>query len=610
MHAASSIARCVADVTYDGCLSTHLRSFAFDRGGLLCVVVLGVYCWLTPGYIVDGDNAEFSTLGALGGAAHPPGYPLYVLYLQLMSWLPASSAARDAALATAVLGAASLLVLHASCRAWGARPASASIAVAVFAGAPVVLRLHTAAEVFALNNLLVALVLWLAASTGPVQGTARTVALGLVAGLALTNHHMCVLVSPVGLLGAIRGVRESRRSFVAAAVGFAAMLLGLSPYLYLAAGGATAASWGHANSFSDLLSYFTRADYGGIGAFSPVPGAVDVSENLVALARTVGRAWLWVLVPVGLLLLGRRIVGGGSETRWGWRMLALSLLLAGPLLAARFNVVPQGLGLYIVERFHMLAALILVIPVAVALDLVADRLPARVTASALARPRILQGLAIGVFVAAAGMSLPHLLATHSPAVEKGIANTLRSLPENAVVICSADDLYFGSLYVQTQHGIRPDVDVVSWMMTTLPWYRERLLAREVLLDLEEPADVALSVRVARQVLRRGRPLFVDMAQAAILTRFHTYPYGALFRVLPDGAKLPTLDEIIAINRRVFDAFDLDYPRPAPDAEYAAETHRRYSLTWAILANELRKQGRRDEANELYRVARDLMPAAE
>ena len=72
--------------------------------------------------MVYGDNAEFSALSALGGVAHPTGYPLYVLWLRAWSWLPVDSPAHAASIATAILTALEVLVLHAACRAWGARP--------------------------------------------------------------------------------------------------------------------------------------------------------------------------------------------------------------------------------------------------------------------------------------------------------------------------------------------------------------------------------------------------------------------------------------------------------------------------------------------------------
>jgi len=322
----------------------RLADLALERGGVLALVILGVYLWLAPSYIADGDNAEFSTLSVTGGVAHPPGYPLYVLYLRAMSWLPGSSGAHTAALATALLGAAAALVLHAACRAWGARAGPASIAVAIVAGGPVVLRLHTAAEVFALNDLMVALVLWLAAAHGPLRGTRRAVLLALVAGLGLSNHHTCALLAPVGILGVIRGVREARAPAVRTiACALGALAVGLSPYVYLFVAPRSAASWGHADSFTQLLAHFTRADYGGIGAFSPVPGEIDRAANLGALVGTLGRGWLWLPAVIAIGTLGYRTARtGDGEPRWGWAMLATTFVMAGPLLIARFNVAPEA----------------------------------------------------------------------------------------------------------------------------------------------------------------------------------------------------------------------------------------------------------------------------
>ncbi len=91
----------------------------------------GLYLWIAPTTILGGDNAEFVTLGTIGGVAHPSGYPLYCLWLRAWSWLPVASPAHATALATALLGIAAVVVLHAACRAWGARPLAATASVAL-----------------------------------------------------------------------------------------------------------------------------------------------------------------------------------------------------------------------------------------------------------------------------------------------------------------------------------------------------------------------------------------------------------------------------------------------------------------------------------------------
>lgn len=583
---------------------------AFDRGGALALVILVVYLWLAPHYIVDGDNAEMSTLGATGGIAHPPGYPVYILYLRAMSWLPGASPAHTAALATAILGAATALVLHAACRAWGARPAAASFAVAILAGAPVVLHLHTAAEVFALNDLIAALILWLAAAAGPVRGVRRACLLAFVAGLGLCNQHTCALLAPVGLLGAVRGIREAqlpRPATIALALG--AFVIGLVPYAYLFVAPASSTSWGSVSSFGELIAVFTRADYGGLGAFSAVEGAIHPGANVAAFVMTLGRAWLWLPAALGVATLGYRCARTGEgEPRWGWATLCTTFLLAGPILIARFNIEPRGIGVFICQRFHLFAVVLLAVPVAVGIDLVARWVAPRISFSLPKRRIVRELVMVTTFVAATGLSLPSQLASHSPAVERGIVNLLTSLPERAVLISTADDLHFGSLYVQTLQDLRPDVDVIAWTMTTLPWYRASFAFRGLYIDPYAPGEGVPSLRVARQVFASGRPLFVELSLGNILQTFKSYPYGLVFRVLPPGMPAPALDEIVALNHRLFAAFDLAYPRPDRDAAYALEMHARYARTWDIIAHALAAEGRNDEARAARDVARQLGPS--
>ncbi|HEY0987836.1 MAG TPA: DUF2723 domain-containing protein, partial [Kofleriaceae bacterium] len=148
------------------------------NGVVVALAALIAYCALASPHIVEGENAELAAVGAIGGRAHPPGYPLYVLWLRAWSWLPGATPAHTTALATAILGALALLVLHAACRAWGARPLAAGIAVVIVGAAPLIVRYHSQAEVFALNHLIAALVLWLAAARGPLRGAWRAIALG------------------------------------------------------------------------------------------------------------------------------------------------------------------------------------------------------------------------------------------------------------------------------------------------------------------------------------------------------------------------------------------------------------------------------------------------
>jgi len=582
---------------------------AFERGGLITLTTLVVYLWVAPEFIVYGDNAELSALGAIGGTAHPSGYPLYLLWLRAWSWLPASSPAHAAAMATAILAALQALVLHAACRAWGARALAATVAVGVFAAGPIALRIQSEAEVFALNGLLCAAVLWLAATAGPVRGLTRAAVLGLVAGLGLSNHLTCVLVTPVGILGVVRGLRESKQP---AALGIGAAVLGVAiglvPYLYLVITPDTWISWGKISNLPDLVHHFLRLDYGPVGQFSPHGKEVSVGENLLAFAHSLGRAYLWFLAPVAVVSLGWFVARRDRiESRVAWAMLAASWLLAGPILVTRFNIKPVHLGLYVVQRFHLLALLLLVIPLAVGIDrLVGERngrLSARLRSSAALRSLLI----VGGFAALIGLSLPAVARGHSPAIEQGLSNLLRTLPPDAIVIGATDDLHFGVGYLQGALGVRRDVAVITVPHIGPSYYRVRIRQRTGIVITAAQGKEQVSVLIATQALATKRPVFIDPYQANIAAAFPTYPYGLVFRVLPAGTVPPPIEQVFAINRELYARYTFGYEVPGPDDQLATQFHLHYARAWRTIAEGLAHAGRREEQAVSLEYAEALAP---
>ncbi len=580
---------------------SKLRCIALDRGGLLTLVTLVLYVWLAPQRVVDGDNSEFATLSVTGGAAHPSGYPLYVLWLRLMSWLPGASPAHAAGIATALLGACTVLVLHAASRAWGARPLAATIAVAIFATGPVVLRVVTEAEAFALNNLVVATVLWLAARGGPARGWQRALLLGLVAGLGLANHMTCALVAPIGILGLVRATRETRRgAIVALPLALSGLTVGLLPYVYLLVAPDTPLSWGVVRDLERLSAMILREDYGGPTAFRATATEASPWSNVILLGRTLGRAWLWVPLVAGLAALALRVTrvsrsaSESTEPRTGWAMLALAFVIAGPLLVLRFNVPAEGLGLYVNQRFHLLPALLLVIPVAHALD----HLPIRNTHL------------VTVFVASIGvpslaaLSIGYVGRIHSPAVETGAKNLLRSLPPDSVVIHGQDELHAVTGYVQWALGERQDVVFVTWPLMKLPWYRERVARRGI---TSGRGGGSPEVRLVTSLLAQGRPVFVDRLQRKVIEALPTHPYGVLIRVVPPGVSMPSVLDVFAMNEQLYSAFELAYDIPGPDDEFATEVHNRYRDIWLMISKALDAQGYKTQAARARGHADKLAP---
>lgn len=588
-----------------------LTDWLWRRGGAVALAVLVLYVWQAPGHVVDGDNAEFTTIGATGGVPHPSGYPLYALWLRLWSVLPLGGAAHTAAIATAVLGAAGALTLHAAARAWGARALAAGVAVALVALSPTVWRTYTEAEVFALAGLVAATVLWLAAPAGPARGVRRAALLALVAGLGLANHVTCVLLAPVGLYGIWLGWRETeRRRWRILVLSPALLLLGLTPYLYLLIAPFSTISWREIHDLGDLLHHFLRLDYGEVGTFATMAHPAPMATRLLTLGDTLGRAVLWAPLLLAALALGQRL--RDRQTRWAWTWLLVSFLLAGPALASRFALEHDAIGLYVVRRFHLLPLVILAIPIAVGLELVLRRLRAATASGSAdaptdaperAAPTVLVPLL--AMVLAASLSLRSVAAAHSPALERSMTNIMKSLPPGAVLVGRSDALVFVGAYAQEVLGVRRDLALVPWSRTKMPGQAQRY--RAVLgFDVPDGPEPA-PVRIVRAALAHDRQVFVEYSESAVLANFRYTPFGMVARVPPQHERLPGAAEAVALNRAIYEAYDLAYPPPSIDDDIPMMVHKQYQAVWLTIRDQLAANGLNELAGEADALATAVAP---
>lgn len=544
-------------------------------------------------HVLGGDNGEFATLFAQGGVAHPPGYPLYVLWLRLLHFIPASSPAHGAALSTAILGVATVPMLQLACRAWGVRRSISALVSAIYAFSPLSWELSTSAEVFAPNALIAATILALSAprwepenrglsSAGrSLSGGRRTLALGLLAGLGLSHHHTIVLLLPIGLYAAITSLRRSGAR--AALLGVAALVVGLTPHAYLIVASHNEGwTWGGTGTLSGFLRHVARADYGttqlqGSGARAPL-------SHLVAY----GRHALIDLFGLPLVALGAFVAWGAkvrvseldprrrNATLW----LVLTALCTGPLFVMLLNARLDGLGPVIVEKFYLLGELVMCLLSALALS---------AALGAVKRPMLQrnEAMAAATLVAiAAGVvrTLPLVREYERPTVELYALNTLSFLPERAVVIGKGDHRFGAFLYAREALRVRRDVVFVNAAMASTPWYRG-FVARELGLPLELPPlqgdpEVALDA----QLLAAGRAVFVTgTPPEAVTAAYPSFPIGTVTRLLPKGDGPPDPTSLLSANEEVFAQFTLEATAPKSQQSWAGNLQLSYARPWALLA---------------------------
>ena len=191
--------------------------------------------------IPGGDATELIFNACQLSVPHPPGYPLFTLIERaFMEAVPVGSPAYRANLAAAFCGAlaAGSIALAVLELASGPGRATAGIAAAaailasgMFGVSRLVWFYAIQAEVFALNNLLCGVTLYLTARFARTRDSGTAVAGALACGLGCANQHTFVFIAAVCIPTVVAlGYPRLLAPRTIAALS-AAFLLGISPYV-------------------------------------------------------------------------------------------------------------------------------------------------------------------------------------------------------------------------------------------------------------------------------------------------------------------------------------------------------------------------------------------
>jgi hypothetical protein len=583
--------------------NTPLSELAHGLGVIVGALIL--YLLTANRWVQGGDNGEFSLLFHTSGVAHPSGYPLYTLYLQAMSWLPSSSPAHGASIATTFLGAGSLLALYWACMRWGVRAYAAAPAVAIFAFSRLPWQSATAAEVFALHALLGALVVALSAPGGSRHGLQRAALLGLVAGLGLSNNHTLVLLAPLGLRGVWTAGAEAGSRLYAFGVALLMFLIGLTPYAalpWLASHGGWA--WGDVTTADGLLHHVLRRDFGtfSFGIYgserTPVLQTTALLKHLIIDSFGIGLA----LALAGVSALWHRRLPG-RDRRYDTIALLLAWLCAGPLLVSLMNLRPTGFSLVVIERFYLLPQLLLVVPAAVAMEWMVMRMRWHA--------RSVWPSTVIVSCICVTLHLEAIHELHRPTAQQYITNTLQQLPDNAVLFSTGDHRTFGYMYAQQALGLRPDVLALDPVLLTYPWYRARIQER-----LGEPLAGAPvdggngfnSLFLMEQLMFRGRAVYLTDLWSDSVRRLPLHQEGALFRITSPNEPPVPVDELYEKTVAIFNGYVLDNDYEATMSTWAALVYEDYARPWFVLGQSFERAGNAAMAARMYEVYERFMPS--
>jgi 4-amino-4-deoxy-L-arabinose transferase-like glycosyltransferase len=585
--------------------------------GLAFLLPFSLYLWCLAPSITFYDSGEFITAVDLLGSAHSPGYPLFLLYAKPFTWLPLGSIAFRVNLATAVSAALACLGCYHLVRALlEVIPLSEHAAftrftrsMAALSGALLLAvspRLWLQSNhdkpyplLAALTALMVVLLLrWKESYRAGSEQPAWWYAVAFLAGLATGIHQTIVLLLP-GLLalvlvtapGTVLRFREWLLSCAFLLMGGMVQL-----YLPLRAAAQTRQNWGDPSALSRFLWHLLRQGY------PETPHPRDLPLLLKQLgAFSIPHEFGWV----GLLLVAAGCWACWKMQRAFLAFCLISLVCFWLVIVGHFN--PQTESIFLTEEFY--TPLYLLAAALISSGLYA--LAARGVAAAQSPQQY--GLQHFVLISVLFLLMPLFQFAanlqdqdqHRNYLAQDYAvNTLRSLPEEAVLFTWGDSGAFPLWYLQGVERLREDVDLPHIPHLVFAWHRQELPRLAPAFAAVPSAAVAEQqfAELVRQ-LSPVRPVLIDFSTRYSINWQGRLPlqYGMLY--WPGDSPMTASDgdewQLYALHRLQPDGWLLD-----ADSEKALIIHA-YSLMQT--AEDLARRGHGVTADRLLTQVGRLMP---
>jgi hypothetical protein len=427
---------------------------------LFITAALSIYLPRTAVTLQNSDGCEYALSLLTGAVLHPPGYPLYWIFLALLRTFQFSNPYAANSVASAVFQSLTVGFLYLLTKSITKNViVSGAITIAWMLFEPTV-RTATDGEIFSLHHLLAVLFLF-------SLHKKRISIAAVFFGLACAHQHTIAFWIPYAAAIILSFANQEElalrklitRFIVPAALVAAALYLSL---LVLPSKGGFETFNGPEN-LTDLVKYFLRWGYGtGSLVVYNEPDAISYLASFIKFALLTSPVLLISLALAVFLPFFRR-----NYLSFGIALTALLHIW----FATKFVLPPPEIE-YVewLMRFYSLIILCAAVFCAHLWSL-NTRYAGTVYSALFALLVLIPPL----------MYLKNSLnggdARNDKIVEAEIMQTFSELPANAVYIGSVDRLALGTQYLQAQKGIRPDVAVIVAGIFQGPVYRNNILKK-------------------------------------------------------------------------------------------------------------------------------------
>ncbi|XP_052768549.1 transmembrane protein 260-like isoform X2 [Mya arenaria] len=600
-------------------------------------VVLAVYVYTMYPSIPGGDSGELITAAHELGVAHPPGYPVFTL----LSWLairliPMGSVAWRVNLLNAAMSAGAAFVFSLAIYRQTCSVSSAVFGSSVWSFGSLAWTWAGQTEVFSLNNLFVAALLYLLVTFQQAASHIRVKVActgALVSGLALCNQHTVVVyVAVIAVWVLTELARDKVLSLVTLVQVGVSFLCGLVPYIYLPLASTYSPArwtWGDQSSLWGFITHVLRREY---GTFDLAKGQNKTSSSLMFNLWGYGghcvqefTLLVVILTIAGLCHAVTRIL------RPVLVCVAMAALYLG-LFSWRANLdLDNKLYLGVVERFWMQADMVIIFCAAVGYSWLEKFMETKVAVV----KHFKLGLAVAILACSLQMqrNFGECNQHENTAILEFGSRLYNNMPHNALVLTVGDLPSNVLRYMYRCENNRPDVQVLDQELMSYKWFVPRL--RHAYPNVTFPGHHMDS---KNGMLSNGQQVFnfraflnahygrypiigcIGMQEREISWKqeYELFPYGPCFLVTKKGKPL-NIEEFLPLALNISKGWNYTYQgfdgrgweRVATDEMWSAKVN--IPLELYLRATNHHKEGSQEyndlmiKAYQFYKAAVDATP---
>ncbi|KAK5577482.1 hypothetical protein RB653_002423 [Dictyostelium firmibasis] len=486
------------------------------KSTIACIVILFITCTIIYSMtqypsVSGGDAGELIVVAHQFGVAHPPGYPLFTFLGYLFSHIIPSntvSVAWKISFMSSMIGSIASIFIYLTVYLWVNNHWCGLLSAYMFTFSPLIWMYQIQGEVFSMNNMFVAMLMFLGVWYTRVRifeneryntafWTSERIAYlsAFSCAFGLTNQHTLVLmVIPFAFwLMFISGRDQLWNIKILSNLVFYT-LVGLSPYLLILVTpklNKVKYSWGNTSTLRGFIKHFLREEYGTLQLYGGDGGVISLFTKISIYFENLTIQFGYIGLALSLIGLLNLLLGYNMRT-FKWKSFGTMIIFSFLFyITFFFNLcnLPIEKPLYrgVFLRFFMQPNVIMAIAMGLGIKSIFEFLnkferksgngSTTITASTTTmliskiKKYLLPIMVIGLISNQIGANFNLQDQSDNYSFYDYGHSVLDSLPRNTLLLVGGDLVTNVPMYLHLCEKVRPDIDILSLEIMSWEWFK-------------------------------------------------------------------------------------------------------------------------------------------